>query len=90
MASCQFFAAGRAAGYGRARSAVARPAAAAGPGASHRADRDRRREGARGVAIGRAVAAALLQNGTHVAISGINKEHLERAEAELSRVAAAG
>ena len=44
--------------------------------------------GSRG--IGRAVAAALLQNGTHVAISGINKEHLEKAESELTRVAAGG
>ncbi|HET9467914.1 MAG TPA: SDR family NAD(P)-dependent oxidoreductase, partial [Vicinamibacterales bacterium] len=44
--------------------------------------------GSRG--IGRAVAAALLQHGTHVAISGINKEHLDKAEAELSRVASAG
>ena len=44
--------------------------------------------GSRG--IGRAVAAALLQKGTHVAISGINKEHLEQAEVELSRVAAGG
>jgi clavulanate-9-aldehyde reducatase len=44
--------------------------------------------GSRG--IGRAVAAALLQKGAHVAISGINKEHLEQADAELSRVAAAG
>jgi len=44
--------------------------------------------GSRG--IGRAVAAALLQKGTHVAISGINKEHLEKAEVELARVATGG
>ncbi len=44
--------------------------------------------GSRG--IGRAIAAALLQKGTHVAISGVNKERLERAEAELTRVASGG
>jgi 3-oxoacyl-[acyl-carrier protein] reductase len=44
--------------------------------------------GSRG--IGRAIAAALLQKGTHVAINGIKKDHLEKAEAELSRVATAG
>ena len=44
--------------------------------------------GSRG--IGRAIAAALLQKGTHVAISGVKKDHLEKAEAELSRVATAG
>jgi NAD(P)-dependent dehydrogenase (short-subunit alcohol dehydrogenase family) len=44
--------------------------------------------GSRG--IGRAIAAALLQEGTHVAISGINKDHLEKAETELSRVATGG
>ena len=44
--------------------------------------------GSRG--IGRAIAAALLQNGVHVAISGVNKERLEKAEAELARAAAAG
>ena len=44
--------------------------------------------GSRG--IGRAIAAALLQKGTHVAISGINKDHLEKAEAELTRVATGG
>ena len=44
--------------------------------------------GSRG--IGRAIAAALLQNGVHVAISGLNKERLEKAEAELARVATAG
>jgi 3-oxoacyl-[acyl-carrier protein] reductase len=43
--------------------------------------------GSRG--IGFAIAAALLQRGTHVAISGINKEHLEKAEIELTRVAGA-
>src|SRR5688572_21258465 len=44
--------------------------------------------GSRG--IGRAIAAALLQKGVHVAISGINKDHLETAEAELTRVATGG
>ena len=44
--------------------------------------------GSRG--IGRAIAAALLAQGTHVAISGVNKDHLEEAEAELTRVAASG
>jgi NAD(P)-dependent dehydrogenase (short-subunit alcohol dehydrogenase family) len=44
--------------------------------------------GSRG--IGRAIAAALLQNGVHVAISGVKKDHLETAEAELTRVATAG
>ena len=44
--------------------------------------------GSRG--IGRAIAAALLQKGAHVAISGVNKDHLEKAEAELSRVGTAG
>jgi len=44
--------------------------------------------GSRG--IGRAVAAAFLQNGIHVAISGINPAHLQKAEAELSRVATSG
>jgi 3-oxoacyl-[acyl-carrier protein] reductase len=44
--------------------------------------------GSRG--IGRAIAAALLQKGTHVAISGVKKDHLEKAEGELSRVATAG
>ena len=44
--------------------------------------------GSRG--IGRAVAAALLEKGTHVAISGINKDHLEKAEAELTRLATGG
>jgi 3-oxoacyl-[acyl-carrier protein] reductase len=44
--------------------------------------------GSRG--IGRAIAAALLQKGVHVAINGVNKEHLEKAEAELGRVATAG
>lgn len=44
--------------------------------------------GSRG--IGRAIAAALLQKGVHVAIGGIHKDHLEKAEAELTRVATAG
>ena len=39
--------------------------------------------GSRG--IGRAIAAAFLQNGIHVAISGINPARLQKAEAELSR-----
>ena len=42
--------------------------------------------GSRG--IGRAVAAALLQQGMHVAISGVHRAHLESAEAGLSSVAA--
>jgi 3-oxoacyl-[acyl-carrier protein] reductase len=44
--------------------------------------------GSRG--IGLAIAAALLQKGVHVSISGVNKEHLEKAEIDLSRVATAG
>lgn len=44
--------------------------------------------GSRG--IGRAIAAAFLQKGIHVAISGVNPAHLQEAEAELSRVAASG
>jgi 3-oxoacyl-[acyl-carrier protein] reductase len=44
--------------------------------------------GSRG--IGLAIAAALLAKGTHVAINGVNKEHLEKAEVELSRVATGG
>ena len=44
--------------------------------------------GSRG--IGLAIAAALVQRGTHVAISGVNKEHLEKAEIELTRVASGG
>ena len=44
--------------------------------------------GSRG--IGCAIAAALLQKGAHVAISGVKKDHLEKAEAELTRVAAGG
>jgi 3-oxoacyl-[acyl-carrier protein] reductase len=44
--------------------------------------------GSRG--IGFAIASALVRNGTHVAISGINKERLEKAEADLTRLAAAG
>ena len=42
--------------------------------------------GSRG--IGRAVAAAFVQNGIHVAITGINKDHLQKAEAELAKIAA--
>jgi 3-oxoacyl-[acyl-carrier protein] reductase len=44
--------------------------------------------GSRG--IGRAVAAAFLQRGIHVSISGVNKEHLQKAEVELARVSVAG
>jgi NAD(P)-dependent dehydrogenase (short-subunit alcohol dehydrogenase family) len=44
--------------------------------------------GSRG--IGFAIAAALLQKGTHVAISGVNKDHLQRAEIDLNKVAASG
>jgi len=44
--------------------------------------------GSRG--IGRAVAAALLQHGAHVAISGVNKEHLAQAEVDLTNAAAGG
>ncbi len=44
--------------------------------------------GSRG--IGRAIAAALLQKGVHVALCGVNKEHLDKAEAELTRTATAG
>jgi 3-oxoacyl-[acyl-carrier protein] reductase len=44
--------------------------------------------GSRG--IGRAIAAALLQKGAHVAINGINKDYLEKAEAELTRLATGG
>ena len=44
--------------------------------------------GSRG--IGLAIAAALIQKGVHVAISGIKKDHLELAEAELTRVATGG
>jgi 3-oxoacyl-[acyl-carrier protein] reductase len=39
--------------------------------------------GSRG--IGRAVASALLQAGAHVAITGVNKEHLQKADAGLLR-----
>lgn len=39
--------------------------------------------GSRG--IGRAVAEVLLQAGAHVAITGVNKEHLQKADAELGR-----
>jgi 3-oxoacyl-[acyl-carrier protein] reductase len=42
--------------------------------------------GSRG--IGLAIASALIQKGAHVAINGIKKDHLEKAEAELSKVAA--
>ena len=44
--------------------------------------------GSRG--IGRAIAAAFLQKGIDVAISGVNPAHLQRAEAELSKVASGG
>jgi len=44
--------------------------------------------GSRG--IGLAIAAALLQQGTHVAISGVNKDHLQKAEADLAKVALSG
>ena len=44
--------------------------------------------GSRG--IGLATAAAFVQKGIHVAISGVKKDHLEQAEAELARVAAGG
>jgi NAD(P)-dependent dehydrogenase (short-subunit alcohol dehydrogenase family) len=44
--------------------------------------------GSRG--IGRAVAAAFLRNGIHVAISGVNPAYLQRAEAELARGAMKG
>jgi 3-oxoacyl-[acyl-carrier protein] reductase len=44
--------------------------------------------GSRG--IGYAIAAALLQQGAHVAISGMNKERLEKAEADLARAATGG
>jgi len=44
--------------------------------------------GSRG--IGRAIAAALLARGTHVAITGVNKDRLEQAEAELARAATGG
>jgi NAD(P)-dependent dehydrogenase (short-subunit alcohol dehydrogenase family) len=44
--------------------------------------------GSRG--IGLAVAAALLQQGALVAISGINKDHLQKAEADLARMAFGG
>ena len=44
--------------------------------------------GSRG--IGFAIASALVRKGIHVAISGIKKDHLEQAEAELTRIAAAG
>ncbi len=42
--------------------------------------------GSRG--IGRAIAAALLHEGVSVAVTGVSKDHLQEAEAELSRVAA--
>jgi 3-oxoacyl-[acyl-carrier protein] reductase len=44
--------------------------------------------GSRG--IGRAVAEALLRRGVHVAISGINPAHLQKAEAELTGGAPSG
>ncbi len=44
--------------------------------------------GSRG--IGLAVATALLQHGVHVTISGVNKEHLRKAEDALARAAAKG
>jgi len=44
--------------------------------------------GSRGIGFG--IAAALIQKGVHVAISGIKKDHLEQAEAALTRVAAGG
>ncbi len=44
--------------------------------------------GSRG--IGRAIAAALLARGAHVAITGVNKDRLEQAEAELARAATGG
>ena len=44
--------------------------------------------GSRG--IGLAVAAALLQKGIHVAISGVNKDHLQKAEADLCKLAVSG
>src|SRR5262245_30582910 len=44
--------------------------------------------GSRG--IGFAIAAAFVTRGVHVAISGIKKDHLDKAEVELSRMAAAG
>jgi len=44
--------------------------------------------GSRG--IGRAVAAALLHKGIHVAVSGVNKDHLKEAEDDLAGMAAKG
>jgi NAD(P)-dependent dehydrogenase (short-subunit alcohol dehydrogenase family) len=44
--------------------------------------------GSRG--IGRAIAAAFLQKGMHVAISGLHRAHLESAEADLGRGASSG
>jgi 3-oxoacyl-[acyl-carrier protein] reductase len=44
--------------------------------------------GSRG--IGRAIAAAFLRNGIHVAISGVNPARLQKAEAELSREESSG
>lgn len=44
--------------------------------------------GSRG--IGLAIAAAFVQKGIHVAITGIKKDHLEQAEAVLARIAAGG
>ena len=44
--------------------------------------------GSRG--IGRAIAAALLGQGVHVTITGVNREHLDKAEGELARAAVNG
>ena len=44
--------------------------------------------GSRG--IGRAIAGAFLQKGIHVAISGVNPGHLQKAEADLSRLSTGG
>ncbi|RPI50454.1 MAG: SDR family oxidoreductase [Acidobacteria bacterium] len=44
--------------------------------------------GSRG--IGLAVSAALLQQGVHVTITGVNKDHLQKAEDDLARAAAKG
>jgi 3-oxoacyl-[acyl-carrier protein] reductase len=44
--------------------------------------------GSRG--IGYAIADALLRGGTHVAITGVTRSHLQKAEAELARVAPSG
>jgi len=44
--------------------------------------------GSRG--IGLAIAAAFLREGIHVAITGVNRDHLQKAEAELLRSASGG